>query len=242
MNIYAIGTTNNSVKVESDDPEFHTANNGAVTFVDEAKRFALMSMYEQRMNRSIHKNLATLRQLQAERKQNYERDLEEEIIFARANDIKGLPYEAPPAPTGNGSVFSNRRNLFAAARRLAALKAARITVNTVPNFRGAIRGSILAAPSDLREPHPPSPKLAKTRCRLTTRSPHPRPKPPPISPEVCQRSPGTPAKPSNWRKCIISVKIEDSRHVQVRNGGRVPRGECLVATLYTSPCRHTHRG
>ena len=62
MNIYALGTANNSVEIEADNPQIHTAISGAVTFVDEAKRFALMSMYEQRMNRSIHKNLDTLRQ------------------------------------------------------------------------------------------------------------------------------------------------------------------------------------
>src|SRR5580658_2084622 len=64
MNMYALGAANNAVEVESDNPEIHTAISGAVTFVDEAKRLALMSMYEQRMNRSIHKNLTTLRQLQ----------------------------------------------------------------------------------------------------------------------------------------------------------------------------------
>ena len=149
MNIYALGASNNSVEVEADDPQIHTAISGAVTFVDEAKRFALVSMYEQRMNRSIHKNLATLRQLQAERKQNYERDLEEEIIFARANDIKGLPYEAPPAPTENGSVFSNRE-IFAAARRLTALHAARITVNTA-NFKVQFAGAASGTSSTVAE-------------------------------------------------------------------------------------------
>jgi hypothetical protein len=139
MNIYALGTANNSVEIESDDPQIHTAVSGAVTFVDEAKRFALMSMYEQRMNRSIHKNLTTLRQLQAERRQNYQRDLEEEIILARANDLNGLPYEAPPAPTENGSVFSNRE-IFAAAHRLTVLQAAKTTLYQTPfkvQFAGA---------------------------------------------------------------------------------------------------------
>jgi hypothetical protein len=139
MNIYALGTANNSVEIESDDPQIHTAVSGAVTFVDEAKRFALMSMYEQRMNRSIHKNLTTLRQLQAERKQNYQRDLEEEIILARANDLNGLPYEAPPAPTQNGSVFSNRE-IFVAAHRVTVLQAAKTTLYRTPfkvQFAGA---------------------------------------------------------------------------------------------------------
>ena len=122
---------NNCVQVDSDNPEIHAAISGAVTFVDEAKRFALMSMYEQRMNRSVHKNLATLRQLQAERKANYQRDLGEEIILARANDLKGLPYEAPPTPTPNGSVFSNPE-IFTAAHRVSVLEVAKTTLHKAP--------------------------------------------------------------------------------------------------------------
>lgn len=146
MNIYALGTSNNSVEIEAENPEIHTAISGAVTFVDEAKRFALMSMYEQRMNRSIHKNLETLLKLQVERKTNYQRDLEEEIILARASDIKGLPYEAPPAPTQNGSVFSNRE-IFTAAHRLTILQAAKTTLYQTP-FKVQFAGASFAAPAD----------------------------------------------------------------------------------------------
>ena len=52
--------------LNSDTPELHTAMSGTLTFGKEFKKFALMSMYEQR--RSIHKNLETLRKLQAGRK------------------------------------------------------------------------------------------------------------------------------------------------------------------------------
>ena len=146
MNTFALGTANNSVEIEADNPQIHTALSGAVTFADEAKRFALMSMYEQRMNRSLHKNLTTLLKLQAERKQNYQRDLEEEIILARANDISGLPYEAPPAPTQNGSVFSNRE-IITAAHRLTVLQAAKTTLYRTP-FKVQFAGASSAAPAD----------------------------------------------------------------------------------------------
>jgi hypothetical protein len=149
MNIYAIGAANNPVDVLTDDPQIHTAVAGAITFVDEAKRFALMSLYEQRMNRSIHKNLATLRELQAERKANYQRDLEEEIILARANDINGLPYEAPAAPTENGYVFSNRE-IFAAAHRKTVLQASRMTINTT-KFKVQFAGASSSQSSNVTE-------------------------------------------------------------------------------------------
>src|SRR5580704_2620639 len=47
MNIYAMGASDTSIEIEADSPEIRTAASGAITFVDEAKRFALMSMYEQ---------------------------------------------------------------------------------------------------------------------------------------------------------------------------------------------------
>jgi hypothetical protein len=70
------------------------------------------------------------------------RDLEEEIILARANDINGLPYEAPAAPTPNGSVFSNPE-IFTAAHRVTVLQAAKTTLYQTPfkvQFAGASSG------------------------------------------------------------------------------------------------------
>ena len=140
MNMYALGAGDPATDVDcGDNPELHTAMTGALTFANEARTFALMSLYEQRMNRGIHKNLATLRDLQAERKQNYQRDRKEEVILARYSDIKGLPYQSPAAPTLNGSVFSNS-DILAAANRLTTLKVAKSAIWQTPlnvQFAGA---------------------------------------------------------------------------------------------------------
>ena len=124
MNMYAIGSNDPDTVIDADDAQIHTAMSAAMTFARESNKFALMSIYEQRMNRSLHKNLATLRDLQAERIRNYKRDQAEEIILARYSDIKGLPYQAPSTPTLNGSVFSNPE-IFAATNRLTTLRVAK---------------------------------------------------------------------------------------------------------------------
>ena len=116
MNMYALGVSDPATTVDSDNPQIDTAMSAALTFAKESSRFALMSIYEQRLNRSIHKNLATLRELQAERRRNYEHDLDEEVTIARGNDINGLPYKAPAWPSRNGSVFSTAQVLAAANR------------------------------------------------------------------------------------------------------------------------------
>jgi hypothetical protein len=151
MNMYALGAAaDDATEIDCDAPELHTALSDAITYSKEAKKFALMSIYEQRMNRSIHKNLTALRSLQAERRANHQRDLAEEIILARANDINGLDYEAPVEPGPNGSVFSNRE-VIAAAHRLTALKAAGITLfqaKSKVQFAGASSGAPSATQAD----------------------------------------------------------------------------------------------
>jgi hypothetical protein len=123
MNMYALGADDPQIEIDSDNPQIQTALSAAVTFSNESQKFALMSLYEQRMNRSLHKNLETLRKLQAERKENYKKDRAEEILLARYSDIKGLPYQPPTTPTLNGSVFS-KPEILAATNRLTTLKVA----------------------------------------------------------------------------------------------------------------------
>jgi hypothetical protein len=119
----------------------------ARTFAEEASRFALMSIYEQRMNRSLHKNLATLRQLQAERRQHEGRNRDEEVILARYCDIKGLTYQAPAASTLNGLVFANEE-IFAAANRLSTLEVAKKTLRNEP-MKVQFAGASSTSPSNL---------------------------------------------------------------------------------------------
>lgn len=106
-----------------------------------------MSIYEQRMNRSLHKNLATLRELQAERKSTYKQDQAEEVILARYSDINGLTYQTPTTPTPNGSVFSNQE-IFAAANRLTTLKLATGVVARTPH-KVQFAGASTSTPSNI---------------------------------------------------------------------------------------------
>ncbi len=150
MNIYALGTEDPDTDVQCDDPQIHTAMTAARIFTKHADRFALMSLYEQRINRAIHKNLATLRAMQAERKQAYEKERAQEVLIARYNDLNGLAYEAPAAPSQNGFVFSNHE-IFAAANRESTLEIAKVTVNQLPykvQFAGASSSAASATVPD----------------------------------------------------------------------------------------------
>jgi hypothetical protein len=169
MNMYAIGTDNPDIIVHADNPQIHTAMAAAATFSDESGKFARMSIYEQRMNRSIHKNLETLRNLQAERKAHYKEDRAEEILLARYSEIKGLPYNPPVTPTLNGSVFS-KHEILAATNRLTTLKVADRDVLMEPlkvQYASASSGASSGAPSETSD-FPPKTGPSTSLTNLST--------------------------------------------------------------------------
>ncbi len=90
--------------------DFDIALSDAATFRSQAKRFELMSLYETRMNRTMHRNLAILRDLQAERKRGYDDDKKEEILVARLHEFNRMPIQTSAYPSKNGFYFSNEEN------------------------------------------------------------------------------------------------------------------------------------
>jgi hypothetical protein len=116
-NLYALGTQDPDCETGCDNEQLHTAFSEALTFVKHSKKMALLSIYEQRLNRSIHKNMEKLSELQAERKCRYEQDLKEEVDLAEASEINGIPYEAPTKRSKNGIVFSTAEVKAAANRK-----------------------------------------------------------------------------------------------------------------------------
>jgi hypothetical protein len=117
-NMFALGH-------EGERREIHLALADARTFQNQASQFQLLTIYEQRINRNLQRNLKQLHELQAERKAQREQALEEARLLAQLNLSQGLPYD-PAADLGaNGFVFSNaeinlaidRSNRLTEARR-----------------------------------------------------------------------------------------------------------------------------
>lgn len=115
----------------------------AHTYRSEAPRLELMSLYESRMTRNLHRNVALLRDLQAERKRNYERDKKEEIQVARLCEFNDMPIKASTLPSRNGFVFSNEEIAAAAVRDRYASAAAYLLKNGKPShlFGGLVMGA-----------------------------------------------------------------------------------------------------
>ena len=84
------------------DPVAQIALADAATFQTQAAAFNLLSIYEQRINRNLQRNMKLLHELQAERKAQRNHAMEEAKLLAQLNLLNGLPYE----PEQNGFVFS----------------------------------------------------------------------------------------------------------------------------------------
>ena len=104
-NMFALGH-------EGERREIQVALADARTFQSHANQFQLLTIYEQRISRNLHRNLKQLQELQAERRQQRERALEEAQLLAQQSLLNGLPYD----PVKDGFGFSNAEINFAIDR------------------------------------------------------------------------------------------------------------------------------
>jgi hypothetical protein len=101
-NLFALGHNAKSDDTQTEDPEIHAALTAAKVFKSESKQLQLLTLYEQRINRNIQKNLATLQALQAARIAKREAEMKEAKKLLQLSEMRGLPYE----PGKDGFVFS----------------------------------------------------------------------------------------------------------------------------------------
>jgi hypothetical protein len=105
-----------AAEIEAEHPEIHAAVTAARVFSANPHQFQLMTLYIQRTNRDIHRNLQLLRELQAERRLAREAELKEAARLEQLNEMKGIPYDPRATaeirsiiagdPPTIGSVFS----------------------------------------------------------------------------------------------------------------------------------------
>jgi hypothetical protein len=104
-NIFALGH-------QGERRELQVALADARTFQAQANQFQLLTIYEQRISRNAQRNLQQLQELQAERRQQHDRALEEAQLLAQQSLVNGLAYD----PAKDGFDFSNAEINFAIDR------------------------------------------------------------------------------------------------------------------------------
>jgi hypothetical protein len=99
-NMFAVGVTEDDPDPDH-DPAKQLALASARTFMNHANKFGLLTIYEQRINRAVHKNRAELRLMQMERRQARQTCLEQmafDQIAAERTQAKTTPRESQPEP------------------------------------------------------------------------------------------------------------------------------------------------
>ena len=98
-NIYAVGHTKNAViaaatfdESEAPNPQILAAFSTAQTFLDDARQFQLLSLYEQRIHRDLQKHLTELRAVQEKRKSSREKALNRAKLYAEMSYAAGKPW------------------------------------------------------------------------------------------------------------------------------------------------------
>src|SRR5580658_8582854 len=79
----------------------------AKTWLDQGKNIQLLSLYQQRIQRSIERNMAELRTLRAERKAALDQALEEAVLLAQLAKSKGETYSVAADFPSPPFVFSD---------------------------------------------------------------------------------------------------------------------------------------
>jgi hypothetical protein len=102
-NLFALGQLQNAGQACPDVPQIDAALISARVFTLESKQLQLLTLYEQRINRSLQKNLAMLQSLQSARKAAHEAAMKEAATLLKLSEMKGLEY----FPSKDGFVFSN---------------------------------------------------------------------------------------------------------------------------------------
>jgi hypothetical protein len=93
--------------------EIHSAMTAARAFRDGSKAFVNLSIYEQRLHRSMKEALRQLKELQAERRERRKTEMDDAIRLRKAAEMKGLPYD----PAADNFVYASPEIAAESARR-----------------------------------------------------------------------------------------------------------------------------
>jgi hypothetical protein len=105
-NLFAIGSGDITYASDSHNyAEIEDSFTQARTYRNEAKTLQLLSLYEQRTTRTVHKNIELLKKMQAERFAKEAKQMEEAKRLLQLNEMRNLPYD----PAADGFVFSTKQ-------------------------------------------------------------------------------------------------------------------------------------
>jgi len=130
-NCIALGHSMEAGDLDATHPEIHAAMTQARVFWANPEKFALLSIYEQRLSRKVQRSETRLRALQSDRKAALEETLRQANALAQVAASKRETYDPAPDFAQNGFVFSapEINRLMDRTRRLHLVDSKRQTAN-----------------------------------------------------------------------------------------------------------------
>jgi len=101
-NLFSLGISESENRIRASHPEAEAALNMALAYREHNRAFANIGIYRQRLAREFERTLLLLRQIQAERRENEERQLDNAAKMLKMHQDQNLPYQ----PSDDGFVFS----------------------------------------------------------------------------------------------------------------------------------------
>jgi len=102
-NLLTLGMTDHSAAIHTSEPEVHAALATAAALRDQVRALSNLSMHEHRLSRQFERALNQLREIQAERREQEDAQLQKAAELLQMDQGAGLSFE----PTEDGFVFSN---------------------------------------------------------------------------------------------------------------------------------------
>ncbi len=102
--------------IDADHPQVHAALTAARVFREDSKSFVNLSLYEQRLQRTLKESLRQLQELQTKRIAARQTDLDAAVLVRNLHKMKGQSYDASADQDGNQFVYSTAE-IEAEARR-----------------------------------------------------------------------------------------------------------------------------
>jgi hypothetical protein len=88
---------------DAEHPDIHSALTASRAFRNHSQDFVNLSIYEQRLHRSMREALRHLEELQARRRERYKTQMDDAIRLQKTEKMKGLPYD----PAQDGFVYAS---------------------------------------------------------------------------------------------------------------------------------------
>jgi hypothetical protein len=97
--------------------EYHSAMTAARAFREDSKAFVNLSIYEQRLHRSMKEALRQLKELQTERRERRKTEMDDAIRLLKTQQMKGLPFDPQEPANELGFVYASAEIAVESARR-----------------------------------------------------------------------------------------------------------------------------